>query len=457
MKIIILGAGQVGTTVAQNLASEANDITVVDHNAGLLRDMQDRIDIRTVQGQASHPDVLRQAGAEDADMLIAVTNSDETNMVACQCAATLFKTPRKIARVRAPEYLKHPELFAPGAIPIDVLISPEQLVTDYILRLIEHPGALQVLDFADGRVRLVAVKAYYGGPLVGHELRDLNDHLKGAEARVAAIYRKDRAIMPTGRTVIEADDEVFFLATAENISAVMKELRRAEKPFKRLIFAGGGNIGRRLASALENDYRVKLIEHDSRRSKRVAEHLPETIVLHGDAADENLLLEENIEDTDVFCAITNDDEANILSAMLAKRLGARKVMSLINRAAYVDLVQSGAIDIAISPQQATIGSLLTHVRRGDVVMVHSLRRGAAEAIEAIAHGDKNSSKVVGRRIDELKLPTGTSIGAIVRGNDVLMAHHDVIIEAEDHVILFLIDKRKVVDVERLFQVAVTFF
>ena len=457
MKIIILGAGQVGTTVAQNLASEANDITVVDHNAGLLREMQDRIDIRTVQGQASHPEVLRQAGAEDADMLIAVTNSDETNMVACQCAATLFKTPRKIARVRAPEYLKHPELFAPGAIPIDVLISPEQLVTDYILRLIEHPGALQVLDFADGRVRSVAVKAYYGGPLVGHELRDLNDHLKGAEARVAAIYRKDRAIMPTGRTVIEADDEVFFLATAENISSVMKELRRAEKPFKRLIFAGGGNIGRRLALALENDYRVKLIEHDSRRSKRVAEYLPETIVLHGDAADENLLLEENIEDTDVFCAITNDDEANILSAMLAKRLGARKVMSLINRAAYVDLVQSGAIDIAISPQQATIGSLLTHVRRGDVVMVHSLRRGAAEAIEAIAHGDKSSSKVVGRRIDELKLPTGTSIGAIVRGDEVLMAHHDVVIEAEDHVILFLIDKRKVVDVERLFQVAVTFF
>jgi len=457
MKIIILGAGQVGTTVAQNLASEANDITVVDHNAGLLREMQDRIDIRTVQGQASHPEVLRQAGAEDADMLIAVTNSDETNMVACQCAATLFKTPRKIARVRAPEYLKHPELFAPGAIPIDVLISPEQLVTDYILRLIEHPGALQVLDFADGRVRLVAVKAYYGGPLVGHELRDLNDHLKGAEARVAAIYRKDRAIMPTGRTVIEADDEVFFLATAENISSVMKELRRAEKPFKRLIFAGGGNIGRRLALSLENDYRVKLIEHDSRRSKQVAEYLPETIVLHGDAADENLLLEENIEDTDVFCAITNDDEANILSAMLAKRLGARKVMSLINRAAYVDLVQSGAIDIAISPQQATIGSLLTHVRRGDVVMVHSLRRGAAEAIEAIAHGDKSSSKVVGRRIDELKLPTGTSIGAIVRGDEVLMAHHDVVIEAEDHVILFLIDKRKVVDVERLFQVAVTFF
>jgi len=456
MKIIILGAGQVGTSVAQNLASEANDITVVDHNGQLLREMQDRLDIRTVQGQASHPDILRQAGADDADMVIAVTNSDETNMVACQATWTLFHTPTKIARVRAPEYLKHPALFSQGALPIDVLISPEQLVTDYILRLIEHPGALQVLDFAGGRVRLVAVRAYYGGPLVGHELRDLNERLKGQEARVAAIYRKGRAIDPHGDTVLEADDEVFFLAATQNIPAVMKELRRAEKPFRRLIFAGGGNIGRRLAGAMEGQYRVKIIEQDIERARRVAEHLRHTIVLQGDAADEDLLREENIEDTDVFCAITDDDEANILSAMLAKRLGARKVMALINRAAYVDLVQSGAVDIAISPQHATIGSLLTHVRRGDVVMVHSLRRGAAEAIEAIAHGDVSSSKVVGRRIEEIKLPEGATISAIVRGDDVVIAHHDTLIESEDHLILFLMDKRRIGEVERLFQVGVTF-
>ena len=456
MKIIILGAGQVGTSVAQNLASEANDITVVDHNGQLLREMQDRLDIRTVEGQASHPDILRQAGADDADMVIAVTNSDETNMAACQASWTLFHTPTKIARVRAPEYLRHPALFSQGALPIDVLISPEQLVTDYILRLIEHPGALQVLDFAGGRVRLVAVRAYYGGPLVGHELRDLNEHLKGKEARVAAIYRKGRAIEPHGNTVLEADDEVFFLAATQNIPAVMKELRRAEKPFRRLIFAGGGNIGRRLAAAMEESYRVKIIEHNADHARRVAEQLRHTIVLQGDAADEDLLREENIEDTDVFCAVTNDDEANILSAMLAKRLGARKVMALINRAAYVDLVQSGAVDIAISPQHATIGSLLTHVRRGDVVMVHSLRRGAAEAIEAIAHGDPNSSKVVGRMVEEIKLPEGASIGAIVRGDTVIMAHHDTIIESEDHVILFLMDKRRIGEVERLFQVGVTF-
>lgn len=456
MKIIILGAGQVGASMAYNLASEANDITLVDVNAKLLQDLQDRLDIRTVVGRASHPEVLRRAGAEDADMILAVTNSDETNIVACQVAYTLFHTPTKIARVRSRQYLRSEKLFSNDAMPIDVIISPEQLVTDYIQRLIEHPGALQVLDFADGRARMVAVRAYYGGPLVGHELRTLSKHLPGAEARVAAIFRRDRPIIPEGHTVIEADDEVFFIAARKNIRAVMSELRRLDKPIKRVMLAGGGNIGVRLAKVLEGQYQVKIIEHNYDRSRQISEELHRTIVLHGDAADEELLLEENIENTDVFVALTNDEEANILSAMLAKRLGARKVMSLINRTAYVDLVESGMIDIAIAPQQATIGSLLTHIRRGDVVMVHSLRRGAAEAIEAIAHGDMKTSKVVGRSIEEIKLPPGTTIGAIVRGEQVIIVHHDTVIEAEDHVVLFLVDKNRISDVERLFQVAVTF-
>lgn len=456
MKIIILGAGQVGTSVANNLVSEANDITVVDHDGPLLRELQDRLDLRTVQGHACHPDVLRQAGAEDADMILAVTNSDEANMVACQVAYTLFHTPTKIARVRAPEFLNYPQLFGQAAVPVDVIISPEQLVTEHIMRLVEHPGALQVLDFAGGRVRLVAVRAYYGGPLVGHELRALYEHMPEVDARVAAIYRHDRAIHPEGHTVIEADDEVFFIAAAENIRAVMSELRKLERPFQRLMFAGGGNIGRRLAKALQDHYQVKIIEQDPRRAQHISEELEKSIVLQGDAADEALLLEENIEGTDVFCAVTNDDEANILSAMLAKRLGARKVMALINRPAYVDLVQSGTIDIAISPQQATIGSLLTHVRRGDVEMVHSLRRGAAEAIEAVAHGDPNSSKVVGRAVADIGLPKGATIGAIVRGDQVLIAHHDTVIRSEDHVILFVVDKRRIAAVEKLFQVGVTF-
>ena len=456
MKIIILGAGQVGSTVAENLASEANDITIVDQDAERLRILQDHIDIHTVVGNAAHPEVLAKAGAEDADLILAVTSSDETNMVACQVAYTLFRTPTKIARVRASEYLDYPALFAQEAFPVDVRISPEQLVTDHVHRLIETPGALQVLDFANGRVRLVAVKAYYGGPLVGHALRELAERMPGIEARVAAIFRRDRPIAPDGDTVIEADDEVFFVAAAEHIRAVMGELRRLDNPVRRVIFAGGGNIGLRLAGALESSCNVKLIEYNLERARALSERLEHTIVLRGDAADEDLLREENIDNTDVFCAVTNDDQINILSAMLAKRMGARKVMALINRSAYVDLVQGGLIDIAISPQQTTTSSLLAHVRRGDVVAVHSLRRGAAEAIEAVAHGDRRTSKVVGRAVDDIRLPPGATIDAVVRGDRVIIAHHDTVIEADDHVILFLADKQRVSAVERLFQVGVTF-
>ncbi|MEW5757643.1 MAG: Trk system potassium transporter TrkA [Pseudomonadota bacterium] len=456
MKIIILGAGQVGSSVAENLVHEANDITVVDVDHQRLLQLQDRLDIRTVVGEGAHPEILRRAGAEDADMILAVTNSDEINMVACQVADTLFHTPTKIARVRSTDYLAHPQLFGEHGVSVDVLISPEQLVTDYIQRLIEFPGALQVLDFAGGKVQLVAVRAYHDGPLVGHELRELRKHMPKVQTRVAAIFRRGKAILPIGDTVIEVDDEVFFIAARKDIRAVMHELGSAGEQVKRIILAGGGNIGKRLAKALENKYRIKLIDHNATRTAEIAAELEKTLVLTGDAADEDLLREENIENTGVFCALTNDDEANILSAMLAKRLGARKVMALINRASYVDLVQSGTIDIAISPQQAMIGTLLAHVRRGDVAAVHSLRRGAAEAIEAVAHGDQYSSKVVGRPIEKIDLPPGTTIGAIVRGDEVLIAHHDTVIESGDHVILFLVDKKYITAVEKLFQVGVTF-
>ena len=456
MKIIILGAGQVGASVAENLVSEANDITVVDVDAQRLEDLQSRLDLRTVLGQGSYPDVLVRAGGEDADMILAVTNRDETNIAACQVAYTLFHTPTKIARVRSSEYLKYPQLFTQESFPVDVVISPEQEVTNYIKRLIENPGALQVLDFAQGHVRLVAVKAIHGGPLVGHRLNTIREHMPGIETRVAAIFRQGKAIIPWGETVIEVDDEVFFIAAKKHISRVMAELRKLEKGVRRIIIAGGGHIGRRLAQALENEYQVKIIDHNPDCVQQLSRDLGKTIVLKGDAANAELLMEENIENTDVFCGVTNSDEANILSAMLAKRYGARKVMALINRASYMDLVESSPIDIAISPQQATIGRLLAYVRRGDMAVVHSLRRGAAEAIEAVAHGDKSSSQVVGRRVEEIGLPPGTTIGAVVRGEHVLMGHHDLKIESGDHVILFLVDKKWISEVEKLFQVGVTF-
>lgn len=456
MKIIILGAGQVGSSLAQHLASEANDITVVDTNREVLRELQDRLDLRTVGGHCAHPDVLEQANVEDADMVIAVTDSDETNMVACQIAYTLYHTPTKIARVREGSYLQHPELFVQEAMPVDVLISPEQLVTDYVARLIRHPGALQVLNFAGGRVQLVAVRAYYGGPLVGHELRELLEHMPGIKTRVTAIFREGQPIKVDGHTVVEADDEVFFIAAPKHIRAIIGELRQADKPYKRVMIAGGGNIGLRLALALESRYQIKIIERNAERCRFLAETLNDSIVLRADAADESVLIEENIESMDVFVSLTSDDEANILSAMLAKGLRARKVMSLINRPSYVQLVESGVVDIAISPQQITIGALLTHVRRGDMVAVHSLRHGAAEAIEVIAHGDAKTSKVVGQQIDEINLPNGTHIATLVRADKVIMASHDVVIEAEDHVILFVSDKRRIAEVEQLFQVGVTF-
>ncbi|HSR61936.1 MAG TPA: Trk system potassium transporter TrkA [Gammaproteobacteria bacterium] len=456
MKIIILGAGQVGSSVAANLCSEANDITVIDTNPDCLQGLNERYDLKTIVGVASYPSVLEQAGAKDADMIIAVTNSDEVNMIACQIAYTLFHTPTKIARVRSAEYLNKTALFAQEALPIDVLISPEQIVTEYIERLINFPGALQVLDFAQGKAQMVAVQAYYDGPLTGRKIRDLGDEIPSLKIRIVTIFRAGKGIVPDGDTIIEPNDEVFVIGAPKHIRSLLKTIRSREKAAKRIIIAGGGNIGMRLARALEDRYQVKLIELDGNRAREVSEQLKNTIVLQGDTADEDLLLNENIEDTDVFCALTNADEANIISSMLAKRLGARKVMALINRAAYVNLVQSNVIDIAISPQQATIGSLLAHIRKGDVVVVHALRRGAAEAIEAIAHGDENSSRVVGRTIEEIKLPPNTSIGAIVRGKEVIIAHHDMRIEAEDHVILLVADKKQVPDVERLFQVGITF-
>lgn len=458
MKIIILGAGQVGGTLAENLVGEKNDITLIDANEGALNNLKDRLDIQVIQGIGSHPDVLRQAGAEDADMLIAVTNSDESNMLACQVAHSIFSTPTKIARVRSEQYVVYKDqLFKHQDIPVDHIIAPEQLVTKAIKRLIDYPGALQVVEFAEGKASLVAVKAYYGGLLVGHALSALKAHMPNVETRVAAIYRRGRPIRPLGTTVIEADDEVFFIADTKHIKMVMSELQKLETNYKRIMIAGGGLIGAGLARRLEHDHYVKLIEFNENRAKFLSGNLDNTIVLNGDASSFELLDEENVDNIDAFIAVTDDDEANIMSAMLAKHMGAKKVMTLIQRSAYVDLVQGGDIDIAFSPQQATISALLTHVRKGDIVNVYSLRRGAAEAIEAIAHGDEKTSKVVGKAIGEVKLPPGTTIGAVVRDDSVIIAHSDTIIQADDHVIMFLVDKKYIPDVEKLFQPTAFFF
>ena len=458
MKILILGASQVGISIAEVLVGEENDVTIVDINKPALQQLQNRMDIRTVTGNAGHPSVLRAAGAEDASLILAVTNNDEVNLVACQIAEAFFSTPTKIARLRSKEYLNNQELFNhESGFHVDVVISPEVIVRDHITRLIEFQGALQVLDFANGLVQLVGVKAVEGGALINCPLSDLKSHMPSIETRVAAIYRDGEVITPKSETKIRVNDEVFFVAAKEHIAKVMQEMRGQTNKTKRVFIAGGGNIGLNLARELERKgYSVKLIEFNPKRAEKIADMVNQTVVLNGDAADASLLLQENIENADVFCSVTEKDEINILSANLAKQLGAKRVMALVNKPAYVEHLQHQDINVIVSPRVATIGSVLAHIRRGDVVAVHSLRRGKAEAIEAIAHGDASSSKVIGRGVRDIPFPTGTGVGAIVRKEEVIIPNVDTIIEPEDHVIVFMDNKSSITDVEALFQVGVTF-
>ena len=451
MNILILGAGQVGSSTATQLAKEEdNEVTIVDIDPEKLTKLGSRVDLQTIEGNAAYPETLKQSGAETADMLIAVTSSDEVNMVACQIASTLYDTPKKIARIRAQEYSQNKALFSKSNIPVDYYINPEQLVTEHIAELILHPGAFQVLDFADGRVRMVGVRAKQQGFLVNQPIRSLHKHLGNEQVRIAAVYRDGESIDPDGDTIIKKDDEVFFIAAREDIDYMISEFIQSQERVRKVMLAGGGGIGLKLASKLETTNQVKVIERSKARAKKISELLEDAIVLVGDAADDNLLLEESIETTDVFVALTNSEEANILSSMLAKKLGCKKAMALINKASYSGLIETGSIDIAVSPQQITIGSLLTHVREGDVVKVHSLKRGNAEALEAIAHEHKGS-KVVGKMLENIELPKGAFITAVLSSSgDLKTLHHTTVIEPDDHVIVFITDREKIADVEKLF-------
>lgn len=359
MKVIILGAGQVGASVAEGLVSEENDITVVDMDGPRLAKLQDRLDLRTVCGNAATPSVLREAGAQDADMVIAVTQSDQSNLVACKLAQSVFNIPTRIARLRSRDFLEDASLLSVDNFAVDFALCPEQVITDYIRRLIEFPEALQVLNFARGRVSLVGVRAFEGGLLVGKPIKQMREFLPlEMDARIAAIFRRDQAVFPEGDTLIEAGDEVFILAAAEHIRPVLRQLRRMANPVQRIMIAGGGNIGLRLAQVLEKRYEIKIIEGRKERAELLAGELGNTLVLLGDATDEELLEQENISEMDLFLALTNDDEDNIMSGSLAKRLGCKRVVALINRRAYAEMIEGGPIDIGISPAQVSIGTLL---------------------------------------------------------------------------------------------------
>jgi trk system potassium uptake protein TrkA len=446
VNIVILGAGRVGESVAESLASERNDITVVDTDPARLRLLQDRLDLRGVAGNGIQPSVLQEAGIADADLFIACAPMDETNLVACKVAHDRFGVPTTIARLRSPEFEDGtPLMDKAGGFAVDRVICPEESVTRYIGQLVEHPEALQVLEFAHGLVSLTAVRAVAGGPLVRHSLAEIPALVPEAEMRIVAIYRQDQALTELdGRTRIEPGDEVFVLAATRHIATVLGALRERDRPVRRLMIAGGGKVGLRLARQMHEQVQIKIIETNRARCDYLAGQLPaQVLVLHGDSTDEELMAEENVQDMDLFVALTSDDEDNILACLLAKRMGAKRVLALINRRAYAELVQGTQIDIAISPSQAVIGELLAHVRRGDMA---------------------------GRRIDEIGLPAGAQVGAIVRGLHrpdgseagaeaaprVLIAHHDTVIEPHDHVIFFVPNKRMVREVEKLFQVSATF-
>lgn len=467
VKILILGSGQVGSTVAQNLAMlPSNDVTIVDIDEKSLHQLGSRLDVQTVIGNAASPMVLEQAGAADSDLLLALTRNDETNIVACKIAADLFNIPNRIARVRSTEYMEypHPEKDDPQANSLDIFnitetISPEQLVTRQLIGLLNYTSALQVLSFADDRVRMIIVQARQGGLLVGKEISQINQHLPdGIDCQICAIYRNNHLIVPSSKTVIIEGDEVFFVASTASVPAIMRELRPKEQRTRRIMIAGGGNIGYRLAKELETQYDIKIIEYKPARAEWLAENLDTTLVLQGSATDESLLNEEYIDEIDVYCALTNDDENNIMSSLLAKNLGAKRVIAIVNRSSYVDLLEGNKIDIVVSPHLITIGSILAHIRRGDVVAVHALRRGTAEAIEMIVHGDEHTSSLVGRRIMDVEWPSGCHFAALVRDQEVIMGHHtEEVLQDGDHVIFFVSRRRVLRELEKLVQVKMGFF
>jgi len=472
VNIVILGAGRVGESVAESLVSERNDLTVVDTEPERLRVLQERLDLRTVVGNGVLPSVMREAGVADAELFIACAPADETNLVACKVAHDVFQVPTTIARLRSAEFQDDPALMERGGFAVSHVICPEESVTRYVRKLIEYPEALQVLEFARGRVSLIAVRAQAGGPLVERSLSDIPTLLPGQELRIVAIYRQGQALTElSGATRVEPGDEVFVLAATEHIRVVLGALHTMDRPVRRVMVAGGGKVGLRLVRQIHDALQVKLIEADRRRCDYLATQLPASVlVLHGDSTDEALMGQENVQDMDLFVALTSDDEDNILASLLAKRLGARRVLALINRKAYVDIVQGTQIDIAVSPSQAVIGELLAHVRRGDIEAVHSLRRGAAEALEGVVRGDRKTSRLAGRRVEEVHLPAGAQVGAIVRGLHredgsqageesqprVIIPHHDTVIESLDHVVIFVPRKHMVREVEKLFQVSATF-
>lgn len=458
MKVIICGAGQVGSNIARHLAAENNDVTVIDQSPDLIRKISDMYDVQGMVGFASYPDMLERAGAGDCDMIIAVTFYDEVNMVACQVAHSLFSVPTKIARIRAQTYLRPgwANLFSREHMPIDVIISPEIEVARAVNRALHAPGALDMLPFAEDRIRLIGVRIGDNCPIINTPLRQLTELFPDLSLFVTGIVRENRMIVPTGDDQMLPGDEVYFIADTRHVARAMPLFGHEEKEARRIVIVGGGNIGLFLARELEADDRplkLKLVEASAPRAELIADQLSRTVVLHGDALDVEILEEANVQAAEAIVALTNDDEVNILTSLMAKQIGCRKAITLVNNQAYEPLISSLGIDVVINPRATTVSSILQYVRRGRIRRVHSLRDGAAEVIEAEA---LETSGLVGQSIAELDLPDGIIIGALVRGDEVVIPRGPTVIQSHDRVIIFA-EREKVRTVEKMLSVRLEFF
>jgi len=448
MKVIILGAGKVGESLARNLSQDGYDISIVDLNKNKVDELQDRLDIAAIIGHAAHPSTFKKAGADEETILLAVTNNDEVNIAACQIAKNKFSVKKTICRFKDSTYLDCLDSF--GESIIDIPISPENEVTSHLKELIDHPGAEQIEEFADGKVKLVSVKVKKTGRLVDKALRTIEDDMPGVDSYIPTIYRKGKPFIPNGDTIVKEGDEVYFVTASENVDAVVNEMRLEQEAYSRIMIIGGGKIGFNLAKQLEDSYKVKIIESNEERCEEISRSLEKTIVLRGKGADQELLKSENISQVDVFCSLTNDDEANIMASLLAKKLGATKTMVILNNPSYVSILP-GFVDSCIAPHRLTVSSVLQHLRESDVAQDVILKmHSGAEAIEGIVHANEYTSDYFGKPIKSLPMPEEASIGAIVRKGVVVMPSSSIELCIEDHLIIFLSNKEKVKEVEKLF-------
>lgn len=456
MRIIILGAGQIGEKLARTLVSDKNDIVLIDLKSDILDTIRSHIDIQTITGHGASPKILLEAGIDQTDVLIAVTPSDETNMMACLVATKLFEIPKTIARIRSQDYHQFPELFKKNLIPIQTVIYPTQAVIQHICRMIRYPDFTQILNFYQDTVCLISLDIQASDWAHGKTVNELQEQLKNLHVNIVALFHKKKFIPLDNNYLLAEKDKIIFISQENNLPSIITLLHRESKLNKRIMIAGGGRIGVELAKKLEPNHHIKLIEISPERTQKTASELNKTLVISGDISDRELLLNENIEDIDMFCAVTNHDETNIMASMQAKYLGAKYAMALVNHENYLDLIDDSVIDAALSPQTITLGSILSKVRHSNMIKVHRLQEEEAEAIEIIVEGTEHTSAVIGRPISEIEFPSQCIVAGVVRGKNLYFANSNVVLETGDHVILLLLQQKYIHQLESLFEVNLTF-